>query len=161
ALPCSPWSAAFPPRSPSALPGFRSSASPVLCRCTTPRRRSSGAYSSSPSPIGPCPADHGRLRGLSVLAREVSIHAGGLRLRRACVAFALARPAVWPSGQFDAVGALFGDFGAPIFGFPRLHMPLSNASSPALRPSSHGSGSGWFATPFLYDSFIHNSTPVY
>ena len=25
----------------------------------------------------------------------------------------------------------------------------------------HDSGSGWFATPFLYDSFIHNSTPVY
>jgi hypothetical protein len=26
---------------------------------------------------------------------------------------------------------------------------------------SHGSGSGWFATPFLYDSFIHYLTPVY
>jgi acyl-CoA reductase-like NAD-dependent aldehyde dehydrogenase len=31
----------------------------------------------------------------------------------------------------------------------------------ALRPATHDSGSGWFATPFLYDSFIHNSTPVY
>jgi hypothetical protein len=25
----------------------------------------------------------------------------------------------------------------------------------------HDSGSGWFATPFLRDSFIHYSTPVY
>ena len=31
----------------------------------------------------------------------------------------------------------------------------------ALRLATHDSGSGWFATPFLYDSFIHNSMPVY
>ena len=31
----------------------------------------------------------------------------------------------------------------------------------ALRPATHDSGSGWFATPFLCDSFIHDSTPVY
>jgi hypothetical protein len=30
-----------------------------------------------------------------------------------------------------------------------------------LPPPSHGSGSGWFATPFLYESFIHYFTPVY
>jgi hypothetical protein len=30
-----------------------------------------------------------------------------------------------------------------------------------VAPPSHGSGSGWFATPFLHDSFIHYSTPVY
>src|SRR5258707_10253140 len=36
-------------------------------------------------------------------------------------------------------------FGAHYFGIPSLHMPLSNASSPASRPSSHGSGSEWFA----------------
>ena len=40
-------------------------------------------------------------------------------------------------------------------------MPLLNASRAALPPSLHGSGSGWFATPFLYDSFIHYFTPVY
>src|SRR5215472_12210430 len=38
--------------------------------------------------------------------------------------------------------------------------------SPTLRvrpcgPPSHGSGSGWFATPFLHDSLIHYFTPVY
>jgi NADPH:quinone reductase-like Zn-dependent oxidoreductase len=31
----------------------------------------------------------------------------------------------------------------------------------ALRLATHDSGSGWFATPFPYDYFIHNSTPVY
>jgi hypothetical protein len=30
-----------------------------------------------------------------------------------------------------------------------------------LRLATHDSGPGWFATPFLYDSLIHNSTPVY
>ena len=36
-----------------------------------------------------------------------------------------------------------------------------NASMVALRLATHDSGPGWLATPFLYDSFIHNSTPVY
>lgn len=44
---------------------------------------------------------------------------------------------------------------------PSLHIPLSNASSAVSRPPPHDSRPGWFATPFLYDSFIHDSTPVY
>ncbi len=36
-----------------------------------------------------------------------------------------------------------------------------NASVQTLRSAPHDSGSGWFATPFLCDSFIHDSTPVY
>src|SRR4051794_11854359 len=35
-----------------------------------------------------------------------------------------------------------------------------NASPPALRPSTHDSGSGWLAGPFPCDSSIHNSSPV-
>src|SRR5262245_49972686 len=35
-----------------------------------------------------------------------------------------------------------------------------NASPPALRPSTHDSGSGWLARPFPCDSFIHDSSPV-
>ena len=31
----------------------------------------------------------------------------------------------------------------------------------ALRLATHDSGSGWVATPFLCDAFIHDSTPVY
>jgi len=36
-----------------------------------------------------------------------------------------------------------------------------NASMAALRLTMHDSGSGWFAKPSLYDSFIHYPTPVY
>src|SRR5262245_19443418 len=36
-----------------------------------------------------------------------------------------------------------------------------NASMAALRLATYDSGSGWFAAPFPYDSFIHYSTPVY
>jgi hypothetical protein len=36
-----------------------------------------------------------------------------------------------------------------------------NASMAASRLATHDSGPGWFATPFLYDSLIHDSTPVY
>jgi hypothetical protein len=36
-----------------------------------------------------------------------------------------------------------------------------NASMVASQLATHDSGSGRFATPFLYDSFIHYSTPVY
>jgi hypothetical protein len=43
----------------------------------------------------------------------------------------------------------------------RPHIPLSNASSAASRPPSHGSGPGWFAIPCLYDFFHHCSMPVY
>ena len=37
----------------------------------------------------------------------------------------------------------------------------ANASPGVLPPPAHDSGSGWLATPFLYDSFIRNSMPVY
>jgi hypothetical protein len=40
------------------------------------------------------------------------------------------------------------------------HVPLSNASRHTVRCAPHDSGSGRFATPCLYDSFIHNSLPV-
>ena len=36
-----------------------------------------------------------------------------------------------------------------------------NASCPALRPSTHDSGSVWLARPSPYGSFIRTSTPVY
>jgi len=44
---------------------------------------------------------------------------------------------------------------------PSLQIPLSNASSAASRPPSHGSGPEWLAMPSLYDSFIRYSMPVY
>jgi hypothetical protein len=39
---------------------------------------------------------------------------------------------------------------------PCLRIPLSNASSAASQPPSHGWGPGWLATPSLYDSFIRS-----
>ena len=79
-------------------------------------------------------------------------------------ALAFSHVALLPSDLPDIVGfPEFGDFGAHNFGIPSLHVPLPNASSApfVFAVPSHGSRSGWFATPFLYDSFIHYSTPVY
>ena len=86
--------------------------------------------------------------GVSRFSR-VEFHAGGLRLRRAAVPSRWRAPlcclpyCVTPSAPW------IRDFGAHNFGIPSLPIPLSNASSAASRPPSHGSGPGWFATPFL------------
>ena len=107
-------------------------------------RRACGSYSSSPSPTGPLPCGCGRQRGLSVLARGVSIHARGLRLRRAASCSRYPTPPSCPSGWTDTAGSLDFRFRSSI---PSLHIPLSNASSAASRPPSHGSGPEWFAIP--------------
>ena len=71
---------------------------------------------------------------------------------------AIAHPSVLPSASLN-------DVGTPVAIISQLNtLPACapvNASMAALRLATHDSGSGWFATPFLYDSFIHNSTPVY
>jgi hypothetical protein len=71
---------------------------------------------------------------------------------------ALAHPLVLPS-------AMLNDVGIPIAIISQLNtLPACtpvNASMAALRLATHDSGPGWIATPFPYDSFIHNSTPVY
>src|SRR5215510_15792463 len=86
------------------------------------------------------------------------MHAQGLRLRGVERGLAIAPPSVWPSALLNDVGTLVAIISqlntrpacAPV-----------NASMAASRLATHDSGSGWFATPFLCDSFIHNSTPVY
>ena len=86
------------------------------------------------------------------------MHARGLRLRGVRRVLALAHPLVLPS-------AMLNDVGTPVAIISQLHtlpaLPPVNASMAALRPATHVSGPGRLATPFLYDSFIHNSTPVY
>jgi hypothetical protein len=71
---------------------------------------------------------------------------------------ALAHPLVLPS-------AMLNDVGTPVAIISQLDtlpaLPPVNASMAASRLATHDSGPGWLATPFLYDSFIHNSTPVY
>jgi hypothetical protein len=60
---------------------------------------------------------------------------------------------------------MLNDVGTPIAIISQLNTRPActpvNASMAALRLATHDSGPGWIATPFLYDSFIHNSTPVY
>jgi hypothetical protein len=86
------------------------------------------------------------------------MHAWGLRLRGVLRVLAIAHPWVLPS-------ALMNDVGTPVAIISQLNtlpaLPPVNASMAASRLATHDSGPGWLATPFPYDSFIHNSTPVY
>ena len=85
------------------------------------------------------------------------MRAWGLRLRRVLRLLAIAQPSVLPSAIRNDVGTLVAIVSqlntrpacAPV-----------NASMAASRLATHDSGSGWLATPFLRDSFIHYSTPV-
>ena len=67
---------------------------------------------------------------------------------------ALTRSAAWPSAPVNGVGTW-------IWGISRLNsLPMRapvNASPDASRRPAHDSGSGWFAKPSLYDSFIRYS----
>ena len=86
------------------------------------------------------------------------MHAWGLRLRGVLRMLAIAHPSVLPS-------AMRNDVGTPVAIISQLNTQPAcapvNASPTALQLPTHDSGSGWLATPFLCDSFIHNSTPVY
>ena len=86
------------------------------------------------------------------------MHARGLRLRRVLRVLAIAPPSVLPSAMRNNVGT-------PVAIISQLNtLPACapvNASMAASRLAMHDSGSGWFAKPFLYDSCIHYSTPVY
>ena len=66
-------------------------------------------------------------------------------------------PAVLPSVTCHGVGTLIAII-SQLNTLPAC-APV-NASMAASRLAMHDSGSGWLATPFLCDSFIHYSTPV-
>ena len=71
---------------------------------------------------------------------------------------ALTHPTVLPSAMLNDVGTP-----VPIISLLNTlpaYAPV-NASMAVLRLATHDSGSGRFATPFLCDSLIHDSTPVY
>jgi hypothetical protein len=86
------------------------------------------------------------------------MHAWGLRLRGVRRVLALAHSPVLPS-------AMLNDVGTPVAIISQLNaLPACapvNASLAASRLAMHDSGPGWIATPSLYDSSIHDSTPVY
>ena len=67
-------------------------------------------------------------------------------------------PAVLPSVTCHGVGTLIAII-SQLNTLPAC-APV-NASMAASRLTMHDSGPGWFAKPFLYDSSIHFSTPVY
>ena len=71
---------------------------------------------------------------------------------------ARAHPPMLPS-------AMLNDVGTPVAIISQLNTQPAcapvNASPTVSRLPAHDSGPGWFATPFLCDSFIHYSTPVY
>ena len=71
---------------------------------------------------------------------------------------AIAHPSVLPSATWHDVRTLVAII-SQLNTLPAC-APV-NASMAALRLAMHDSGSGWSAKPFLYDSFIHYSTPVY
>ena len=86
------------------------------------------------------------------------MHARGLRLRGVRDRLAIAPDAVWPF-------VTWYDVGTPDAIISQLNtLPTCapvNASMVALRLATHDSGSGRVASPFLCDSCIHDSTPVY
>ena len=105
-------------------------ASQVLHRCTTPRRRARGDYRSSLSPTGPHPSDCGRRLGLSVLARGVSIHAWGLRLRGDAVHLRYRTPPCCLPGGVTPSASRISVFGAQ---YPACIYPC-----PTLQVQPHG-----------------------
>ena len=86
------------------------------------------------------------------------MHAWGLRLRTVPRTLAIAHPPVLPSAMRNDVGTLVAIISQ--LNTQPACAPV-NASMAASRLAMHDSGSGWFAGPFLYDSSIHDSTPVY
>lgn len=86
------------------------------------------------------------------------MHAWGLRLRRVLRMLAVTHPSVLPSATWYNVGTLIAII-SQLNTQPAL--PPVNASLAASRLAMHDSGPGWLAKPFLYDSSIHYSMPVY
>jgi len=94
----------------------------------------------------------GRRWGLPVLARGVSMHATGLRLRRVRPMLAITHPPMLPS-------VMLNDIGTPIAIISQLNtLPAFspvNASMAASRLATHDSGPGWIAIPFRYGRVEH------
>ena len=71
---------------------------------------------------------------------------------------AFSHPPVLPSACLDGVGTLKAIISQ--LDIQPACAPV-NASHPASRLTTHDSGTGWLARPFLCGSYIHDSSPVY
>ena len=124
---CSPWSTAFPPRSPPTVARLCSSPSSVLCGRPTPHQRA--CRTSAHALLRPARRmiAGGHRWGLPVLVHGVSRRARGLGLRRVHGRLALALTAVLPSATWYNVGAPDAIFRSSIPGLP---VPLSTLRWP-------------------------------
>ena len=108
-------------------------------------------------PLFPC--EQRQPWDLPIPAQGVSVRARGLRPRRERTPLALSIRPLLPSASSHHVGSL--DFNR----ITRLHTRPArapvNASLRPLRSSAHDSGPMWLATPSSYDSFIHDTSPVF
>ena len=148
----------FPPLRPPPLSRLCSGASLVLRVYVTSGGRSSRGYGLGLS-FAACSRSFGRQPpDLSVLARGVvRVHAPALRPRQIQPALALSSRSMLPSAWIHRVGIWKRCFRGSITlpAHPRLTLRLGLTVSP------HSSGSDWFATPCLYETFTHYSAPVY
>jgi len=100
-----------------------------------------------------------RMSGVEAHIGIGMMHARGLRPCRDRSMLAISHSSVLPSERWNGIGALISDLFHGSITLPACS-PV-NASRVALRLPAHDSGPGWLATPYLYDSFIRDFTPVY
>ena len=141
-VPRSPRPPPLAPRTPRPVARLRSLASQLLWRGLTPRPRASSASARRLPDAAPSP--HARPRSRSPGFRSRSLRrCQGLRPRRTRDALALTRTPVLPSAVTTASASRL--ILSRLNGWP-IRTP-ADASPPASRPTTHGSGPMRFATP--------------
>ncbi len=108
-------------------------------------------------PLFPC--EQRQSWALPIPVPSVSVRARGLRPRREQTPPALTRRPLWPSALSHHVGSL--NFNRISRFHTRPARTPVNASPLSLRTTAHDSGPMWLATPSSYDSFIHDTSPVF
>jgi len=159
----SPWVPSFPPLRPQSLPLSLelpcSGASQVLRRHVTSRDRSSQGYGLGLSCAARRGSSHRAItRSLRSRARSCSsacpcsstapVTSGSRACDPSVIAFRL-------DPQRRQLEVLFSRLNRTGLQTPRLTLRLCLTAAP------HSSGSRWFATPSLYETFTHDSAPVY
>jgi hypothetical protein len=150
----SPWSMAFPPRSPSALLACVRPLRWYYAIVRLPIAVHVGliAHRLLPS-IRPLPAaDGNRVSRFSRAQGAPNFHACVRSTTPQCLRRPgdISRATVLPSGWPDTVGASdFGYFGAHrLQGYPACMCPCPTLQARGCPPPSHGSGSGWIRYSF-------------
>ena len=115
---------------------------------------------SSDFPMRPrFPCEQRQSWDLPIPVQGVSVRARGLRPRRVRAPLALSMRTVLPSTNVHSIGTLESRTISRLNTRP-ARTPV-NASLRPLRSPAHDLGSMWLATPSSYDSFIHDTSPVF